>query len=93
MRNDQTEADVQKSIQCMASKKASGADGISVKILKEASSAISLPLSELINHCIDNGCVPSAWKLAKVIPIYKGKGSREDMLSSNFSASFIIKSL
>ena len=74
-----TKGEIEKSILSMPSNKASGADGLSVKILKAAAPAISSSLARLINHCIDNGCVPSAWKLAKVIPIYKGKGSRDDM--------------
>ena len=74
-----TKGEIEKNILSMPSNKASGADGLSVKILKAAAPAISSSLARLINHCIDNGCVPSAWKLAKVIPIYKGKGSRDDM--------------
>ena len=59
--------------------KATGADGLSTKILKMAAPAISSSLAKLINYCIDNGCFPSAWKLAKAIPIYKGKGSKLNM--------------
>ena len=35
-------------------------------------------ISRLINHCIDIGTFPSAWKTAKVTPIYKGQGSKDD---------------
>ena len=63
----------------MSMHKATGADGLSTKILKMAAPAISSSLAKLINYCIDNGCFPSAWKLAKVIPIYKGKGSKLNM--------------
>lgn len=33
--------------------------------------SISLPLSRLLNHCIDTGTFPLGWKFAKVtVPIY-----------------------
>ena len=59
--------------------KATGVDGLGTKILKMVAPAISSSLAKLINYCIDNGCFPSAWKLAKAIPIYKGKGSKLNM--------------
>ena len=62
----------------MPSHKAAGSDGLVARILKIAAPAISLPLSRLINHCIDTGTFPSAWKTAKVTPIYKGRGSKDD---------------
>ena len=74
-----TEYEIEKTIQSMSMHKATGADGLSTKILKMAAPAISSSLAKLINYCIDNGCFPSAWKLAKAIPIYKGKGSKFNM--------------
>ena len=62
----------------MPSHKAAGSDGISARILKIAAPVISLPLSRLINHCIDTGTFLSAWKTAKVKPLYKGQGSKDD---------------
>ena len=62
----------------MPSHKAAGSDGLGARILKIAAPAISLPLSRLINHCIDIGTFPSAWKTAKVTPIYKGQGCKDD---------------
>ena len=70
-----SEAEVRKAISSMPEHKATGADGISTKILKMSAPAISSSLARIISYCIDNSCVPSAWKLAKVNPIYKGKGS------------------
>ena len=55
----------------MPSHKAAGSDGLGPRILTIAAPAISLPLSQLINHCIDIGTFPSTWKTAKVTPIYK----------------------
>jgi hypothetical protein len=64
-----TKDEIEKSILAMPMNKASGADGLRMKILKAAAPGISSSLARVINHCIDNGCVPSAGKLAKVIPI------------------------
>ena len=59
--------------------KATRLDGISARVLKVAAPSISSSLARLINHCIETGEFPSKWKSAKVTPIYKGCGSREDM--------------
>ena len=69
---------VEELLQHMPSHKATGSDGLGAKILKAAAPAISMSLSRLINRCIDTGTFPSAWKSAKVTPIYKGQGSKED---------------
>ena len=63
----------------MPSHKATRLDGIGARVLKVAASSISSSLAHLIKHCIENGEFPSKWKSAKVIPIYKGYGSSEDM--------------
>ena len=42
-----------------------------VKILKEISHIICLPLSILINKSICNGIFPASFKLARVVPIFK----------------------
>ena len=63
----------------MPMQKATGSDGISTRILKAATPAISSSLARLTDYSIDDSCIPSAWKLAKVVVIYKSKGSKEDM--------------
>ena len=55
--------------------KATGPDGISPRLLKEAGSAISEPLSKLFNLSLKTKTVPDIWKRANVIPIYK-KGKK-----------------
>ena len=50
--------------------KASGNDGISIRILKKVNNFISPVLSELINQAFYEGIYPSSLKLAKVIPIF-----------------------
>ena len=56
--------------------RATGDDGSSAKIIKIVAPAIAEPLSRLINCCLNTQTFPSKWKVAKVIPIYKGEGNR-----------------
>ncbi len=72
------ESEIENAIRSTPVHKATGADGL-IRILKISAPAISSSLARIINYCIDNSCVPSAWKLARVIPIYKGKGSKSNM--------------
>ena len=60
------------------SHKATGDDDISVKILKIAAPAVLPSPTRLLNLCISNKVFPSAWKVAKVTPVFKGNGSRSD---------------
>jgi hypothetical protein len=56
--------------------KANGPDGISNRLLKETKSAISYPISQVINKSFDTCTVPTIWKLANVVPVHK----KEDKL-------------
>ena len=58
--------------------KATGDDGISAKLLRIAVNSISNSLHRLINHCIVTATFPSKWKIAKVTPIFKGQGSKDE---------------
>ena len=83
-----TPKNIEELLKLMPSHKAAGSDGIVARILKIAAPAISLPLSRLINHCIDTGTFPSAWKTVKVSPIYKGQGSKDD--KNNYRAISVL---
>ena len=48
-----------------------GADNISSKLMKLSITAISEPLTHIINLSFTSGVVPKNMKLAKIIPIYK----------------------
>ena len=56
-----------------SSKKATGVDGVSAKIIKSCKDTISEPLSTLINFSIANSKFPNRMKEAQVIPVYKKK--------------------
>ena len=55
--------------------KASGPDEISAKILKQTADRIAGILSFIFQHSINTGTVPSDWKKANVVPLFK-KGSK-----------------
>ena len=58
-------------------KVSSGADFISNKLLKEIAPFIMTQLHYLINLSLETGFVPSEWKLAKVIPVFKDGDKHE----------------
>ena len=60
-------------IQSFKTKKSTGDDGISMHPLKQLYQSCCLPITNLINVSLEQGIVPDAMKLAKVIPIYKAK--------------------
>ncbi len=61
----------------LKSSKATGLDKISAKLLQDASSVITKPITYLINLTISSGEIPSQWKEAKVTPIFKA-GKKDD---------------
>ena len=52
--------------------KATGYDGISQVLLKEAASSIAPSLTRLFNSSLNKRVFPSAWKQANITPIFKG---------------------
>lgn len=51
-----------------------GLDGIPVSILKKGVETLASPIAHLVNRSLSSGIVPTAFKEAIVIPIFKGKG-------------------
>ena len=62
-------------------KKATGLDNISAKFLKMSSHLISVPLCHIFNLSIRKSVYPSLFKLAKVLPVFKNKGSKNDVFN------------
>ena len=56
--------------------KAAGSDGIPSRLLKETAEQIAPSLTKLFNKSLQLGVVPSDWKLANLVPVFK-KGKRE----------------
>ena len=66
-----TEQDIEDQIKIIDSHKAYGPDGISPKLLKEGGSGIIKSLTLLFNCCIKQQKMPSLWKKADVLPLFK----------------------
>ena len=58
-------------------KKSSGFDGISIRLLKDASNIVAEPLVNIFNVSLQRAIFPDDWKLAKLTPIFK-EGSKAD---------------
>ena len=66
---------IEQKIKKMKDNKSPGVDGIPPKLLKEIVEQISTPLAKLFNVSLEEGIVPSEWKEANIMPLFK-KGSR-----------------
>ena len=66
-----SEAFIQKQIRKMSSSKATGLDGISVKLLKISVNVVSPHITKICNLSISSGIFPDKWKNARVLPMYK----------------------
>jgi hypothetical protein len=65
---------VEKSLRSFDNSSASGPDNIPAIFLKSFAKQIAIPLQKIFQSSFDSGVLPSGWKLATVIPIYKHKG-------------------
>ena len=59
-----------KCMSSLASKKSSGHDGISLKLLKFLSPALTKPLTLIINQSLVTGIFPTKLKIAKILPTF-----------------------
>ena len=56
--------------------KAAGSDGVHTEMIKAGGDEVLKWLVRLFNACWINGEVPTDWKEAMIVPLYKGKGER-----------------
>lgn len=70
--------------------KATGHDGISVRVIKEIIPTFISPLCKLLNLSIESNTFPDNWKTAQVIPLYKN-GARND--TNNYRPISILPAL
>jgi hypothetical protein len=56
-----------------------GTGGISPKILKNIASSAYKLLTKLFNISLSSGKIPKLWKISRITPIYKNKGSAQDV--------------
>lgn len=64
------EDDITKVINSISTK-AVGTDGINIQMLQLLSLELCPAISHIINHSLENGCFPTLWKSANVIPLPK----------------------
>ena len=69
-----TESEVLQAVKDLGNTTSCGLDGIDAVFLKANATALFRPLTYLTNLSINNSCYANKWKLAKVLPLYKGKG-------------------
>jgi hypothetical protein len=69
---------VEKAILSSNLKSAPGSDCIPMYFWKELLPVLKRPLSVMFTKFLNNSYVPASWKIANVVPIYKGKGDRTD---------------
>ena len=69
--------EIQQIISFLKPKKSTGHDNISSIFIKHVQAHIKLPLSIVINKSLENGYIPTTFKIAKVTPIFKAKDSQE----------------
>ena len=63
------------------SNSAAGPDNIPAAVYKRCAAILARPLLHLFQQSLYGGTVPAAWKVAKVYPLYKGKGKRSSASS------------
>ena len=71
--------DIKSLLHKLPNKSSSGPYGISNILLKKLSEELCKPLSILFQISFNQKVIPDEWRMADVIPIYKGKGSKYDM--------------
>ena len=70
-----TTQDVQDILETLDTSKATGPDSINPTLLKQASLTIAEPLCKFYNLSLHNSLVPSQWKIANLILVFK-KGAK-----------------
>ena len=72
--------EVRAAIHASKNSNACGLDGCSSKYLK-LFPELCTPLCDIFNMSIKQRALPSTWKLAHIVPIYKGKGSKLNVVN------------
>jgi len=62
-------------------RKASGHDGVRAEFLVISKATTAKLLGVLYRKVLSTGVAPASWKVSKIIPVFKGKGSREDSMN------------
>ena len=73
-----TKEELSKAIDCLASGKAPGSDGIPAEVLKSGKPVLIEPLHKLLCSCWEEGHIPQDMRDANMVTLYKNKGDRSD---------------
>ena len=73
-----TEIDILQQLNQLPNKSKSDVLGFDARLLRISSEYICTALTYLFNQSIREGIFPADWKKARVTPIFKGKGDRND---------------
>ncbi|MCG8431742.1 MAG: hypothetical protein MJA29_11285, partial [Candidatus Omnitrophica bacterium] len=68
-----SEVEVRRVLENLNGTKACGPDNVSPRVLKACASALCRSLSFIFNVSMQTGTVPTDWKLANVVPVFKKK--------------------
>ena len=82
-----------KTIQHLKNKSSTGVDGLSNLLLKEIAPYIIKPLYKLFNRSLRTGSVPDSFKVAKIVPIYKGRESGSQHEYTNYRPISLLQSM
>jgi len=66
-----TEDQVFKSLASLDTRKATGLDGVSSRLIKAGAGPLTSPLTKLFNRSLSSGSIPQQWKMSRVTPLYK----------------------
>ena len=69
---------VLKQLKCLKPKKATGLDGLPARIINDSAIVIADCVTHLINLSTETGAVPSEWKQAKIVPLFKS-GNKDEL--------------
>ena len=73
-----TRCDVVDAIKCLSVGSAPGIDDLPAVFFKKCSNQLSVPLQSIFQKSLVQEKLPSQWKVGKIVPIFKNKGSRSD---------------
>ena len=76
---DITLESVVKRLKSLGSRSSLDFRNMDTKLLSLSSDVIATYITKLFNLTIKTGIIPDDWKVARVTPIYKGKGNKDDM--------------
>ena len=85
-----TVKDIEDILKSIDTKKATGPDGISPKMLKATAKTIAPILQRLFQNSLDRCCFPDNWKIANITPLHK-KGAKD--IVSNYRPISLISCL